>query len=47
LYYTGLSTTAAVKEKDKAVRKYSLNRDYEIEVTVTIEPENYTWLVVE
>ena len=47
LYYTGLSTTATVKEKDNTVRKYSLNRDYEIEVTVAIEPENYTWLVVE
>jgi len=47
LYYTGLSTTAAVKEKDNVVKKYSLNRDYEIEVAVTIERENYTWLVVE
>lgn len=47
LYYTGLSTTAAVKEKDKAARIYRLNRDYETEVTITIEPENYTWLVVE
>jgi hypothetical protein len=47
LYYTGLTTIAAVKEKDNVIRKYSLNRDYEIEVTVTIEPENYTWLVVE
>ncbi len=47
LYYTGLPAIAAVKEKDNAGRKYSLNRDYEIEITVTIEPENYTWLVVE
>jgi len=47
LYYAGLSTTATVKEKDKLARKYSLNRNYEIELTVTIEPENYTWLTVE
>ncbi|MEP6612417.1 MAG: alpha-galactosidase, partial [Mucilaginibacter sp.] len=47
LYYTGLTSTTAVKEKDNAVRKYSLNRDYEIEATVTIEPENYTWLAIE
>ncbi|SHM76121.1 alpha-galactosidase [Mucilaginibacter sp. OK098] len=47
LYYTGLSTTAAVKEKDKAASIYSLSRNYEIEVTVTIEPENYTWLTIE
>src|SRR6187402_1946808 len=45
LYYTGLTTTASVKEKDMAAKRYSLNRNYEIEVTVTIEPENYTWLV--
>jgi hypothetical protein len=47
LYYTGLTTIASVKEKDNAARKYNLNRNYEIEVPVTIEPESYTWLVVE
>lgn len=47
LYYTGLTATAVVSEKGTGLRKYSLNRHYEIEVTVTIEPENYTWLVVE
>jgi hypothetical protein len=47
LYHTGLTTTAVVKEKDKVVKRYSLNRNYEIELPVTIEPESYTWLVVE
>ncbi|SDE58474.1 hypothetical protein SAMN05216464_107262 [Mucilaginibacter pineti] len=47
LYYSGLTTTATIKEKDRAAKKYNLNRNYEVEVTVTIEPENYTWLVVE
>lgn len=47
LYYTGLTTIASVKEKDKAARKYSLDRNYEIELQVTIEPESYTWFVIE
>ncbi len=47
LYYSGLTTTATVKEKDMAAKQYSLNRNYEIELMVTIEPENYTWLAVE
>jgi hypothetical protein len=46
LYYTGLTTTAIVQEKDRSAKKYSLNRSYEIEVNITIEPENYTWLTV-
>jgi hypothetical protein len=47
LYYSGLTTTATIREKDMAAKKYNLNRNYEVELTVTIEPENYTWLVVE
>ncbi|SDS33985.1 hypothetical protein SAMN05216490_0977 [Mucilaginibacter mallensis] len=47
LYYTGLTTIASVREKDNLARKYSLDRNYEIELPVTIEPESYTWLVIE
>jgi len=47
LYYTGLTTIASVKEKDKAAGKYSLDRNYDIELPVTIEPESYTWLTIE
>ncbi len=47
LYYTGLTTTATVCEKDKPGHQYSLNRNYEIEVNVTIAPEDYTWLTVQ
>jgi hypothetical protein len=47
LYYTGLTATATLKDKNGFVKKYMLNRNYEIEVNVTIEPENYTWLIVE
>jgi len=47
LYYTGLTTVAKVAEEGNAAREYNLNRNYEIELTVTIEPESYTWLVIE
>jgi hypothetical protein len=47
LYYSGITTTANVKEKDGAARSYTLNRNYEIKVPVTIPAESYTWLVIE
>ncbi len=47
LYFTGLTTTAQVAEKSGKTKEYKLNRNYEIEVTVTLAPDSYTWLVVE
>jgi hypothetical protein len=47
LYYTGLTSAATFKEKGKVAKKYQLNRNYEVELTFTIEPENYTWFTVE
>lgn len=47
LYYTGLTTTAMVQEKDQPDKRYALNRNYEIEINVTIAPENYTWLILQ
>ena len=47
LYYTGLATTAGVREKDGTAKKYILNRNYEIELSFTIAPESYTWFVIE
>ncbi len=46
LYYTGLTTHAFVQEMAGSAKKYTLNRDYTIDLTVTIEPENYTWIIV-
>lgn len=46
LYYTGLTTTATLKEQNGSMKKYTLNRNYEVELTVNIEPENYTWFIV-
>jgi hypothetical protein len=47
LYYTGLTDVANVGEKENAPVKYNLNRDYEIELSFSIEPESYTWFTVE
>ena len=47
LYYTGLTSVAMVAEKETGAKKYMLNRNYEIELTFTIEPESYTWFRIE
>ncbi len=47
LYYTGLTSAATFKEKGGIPKTYRLNRNYEVELTFTIEPENYTWFTVE
>lgn len=47
LYYTGLTTFVSVREKEGVAKKYKLNRDYSIELPVTIQPESYTWFVME
>ncbi|MBS1936107.1 MAG: alpha-galactosidase, partial [Bacteroidetes bacterium] len=46
LYYTGLTTTALISEKGGVAKKYSLNRNYEIELSFSIAPESYTWFVI-
>ncbi|WP_346316041.1 alpha-galactosidase [Chitinophaga sp. YIM B06452] len=47
LYYTGLDKTASIREKEGTPKQYTLNRQYEALVKVTIPAQGYTWLVVE
>ncbi len=47
MYYTGLTTLGVVREKGVAPKVYPLNRDYEMELTFSIEPESYTWFEIE
>jgi hypothetical protein len=47
LYYSGLMQNIKVKEKGINQKIYPLNRNYELELTFTIGPENYTWYEVE
>ena len=43
LYYTGLTSSAMIAEKESASKKYILNRNYEIELTIIMQAESYTW----
>lgn len=47
LYYSGLTNTARVKEKDSAGKDFTLNRKYEIELPVSLPAESYSWYVIE
>jgi hypothetical protein len=47
LYYTGLTNVAVIREKENVAKNFKLSRDYEAEITFSIEPESYTWLVIE
>jgi len=47
LYYTGLTSTALIREQERIAKKFKLSRDYTVELTFSIEPESYTWFVIE
>jgi hypothetical protein len=47
LYYTGLTTVARLKEKYGPAKSYKLDRNYEINYTITLNPKSYTWVQVE
>lgn len=47
LYYSGLTNEAVFKEKDLSAKRYTLDRKYEASMTFSLEPEAYTWFVIE
>lgn len=47
LYYTGLRETAQIRQGEGKPKSYRLNRNYEVEIPVDIEPESYGWWVIE
>lgn len=47
LYYSGLTTTARIREKEGVAGTYTLNRNYEAVLKVRLEPESYSWWVIE
>ena len=47
LYYTGLRETAMIRQGEGKPKTYRLNRNYEVEISVDIEPESYGWWVIE
>lgn len=46
LYYAGLTSVAMVQEKEGTAKKYTLNRNYDIQLPVTIAAESYNWFVI-
>jgi hypothetical protein len=46
LYYTGLTSTATIKEKEGVAKTYTLNRNYEVDLTISIAPNSYNWIVI-
>ncbi|MGC9326113.1 MAG: alpha-galactosidase [Candidatus Hinthialibacter sp.] len=47
LYYTGLTDVARVREKEGEIAEYKLDREYRIELPVRIDPQSWTWFVIE
>ena len=47
LYYTGLTDKARIRMEGGKVETYRLNRDYTVEITVSIPANGHIWLVVE
>lgn len=47
LYYSGISSHAHIREKESQPVKLKLNRAYEVEWEVEVEPNWYNWYVIE
>lgn len=47
LYYTGLTNSAQIRDGEGKSKKYKLNRDYSVDITITIPAGGYKWLVIE
>jgi hypothetical protein len=46
VYYTGLTGVAAVGENGGELKKYPINRDNEITIPVTVEPNSQSWYII-
>ena len=46
VYYTGLNKTVQVEEQEGKSKTYSINRDYEITLTVTIPAKDYKYYIM-
>jgi hypothetical protein len=47
LYYTGLTEIVKIREQERQAATYTLNREYEIEMEVEVQPNWYNWYVIE
>jgi hypothetical protein len=47
LYYTGLTDTATIREQEGQPKAFTLDREFNVSVPVTVPANGYTWLVIE
>ncbi|MDT0553058.1 NPCBM/NEW2 domain-containing protein [Urechidicola vernalis] len=46
LYYTGLETEATISIIEQSTNTYKLNRDYSINLNISIPAKSYTWITI-
>lgn len=47
LYYSGISDFAKIREQENHPKLYKLDRDYKVELEITIQPKGYNWYAIE
>lgn len=47
VYYTGQHATVKIREKEGSSKNHPVGRDYQVDLTVKIPANSYTWLVIE
>ena len=47
LYYTGLSETANIREKEGEPKQYKIDRNYNVEIPIEMEAKSVSYLVIE
>ena len=47
LYYTGLSDAVRIREQGGSVKRFKLDRDYSLELPVTVPGQGMAWFAIE
>ena len=47
LYYTGLTKTARIREKENNSKSFILDRSYEVELPISLAANSYSWWIIE
>ncbi len=47
LYYTGLSKSAKIREKEGGPKRYEIDRNYNVEIPIKMKPKSVSYLVIE
>ena len=47
IYYTGLSESANIREKEEEPKRYNIDRDYNVEIPIKMEAKSVSYLVIE